>query len=248
MNNERMNRDQANDLRDQIENDLDETMEMNPSSLPSRSEVHQHKQKKTKWKLKHPVIKLLAFFFILLPVVIYSIFTYLDGLKDERAEQAAGEKSGFDTVDIDTEENGKTSMEIRDEEQTDQESVGATSDDEEQPPSDEEKSVVEEEMEDKQPSEGQSVEENKVSENLLDEKQTGGQKPSEKPTEPKQPTQPSQPNPDLIYHTVQPNETLFRISMKYYQSQVGIDKIKNANGLRTDDIRAGQVLKIPLNK
>jgi len=51
----------------------------------------------------------------------------------------------------------------------------------------------------------------------------------------------------VVYHTVKPKETLFKISMKYYQSQKGIDIIKKANKLQNESIYSGQVLKIPLN-
>nr|WP_282597681.1 LysM peptidoglycan-binding domain-containing protein [Bacillus sp. REN3] len=52
----------------------------------------------------------------------------------------------------------------------------------------------------------------------------------------------------IIYHTVQPKETLFRVAMKYYNSQEGIAIIRKANNLQGNDIQAGQVLKIPLKK
>jgi len=46
-------------------------------------------------------------------------------------------------------------------------------------------------------------------------------------------------------HIVAANETLYRISMNYYGSDAGIDKIKKANGLSSNDIMAGQKLIIP---
>ena len=36
--------------------------------------------------------------------------------------------------------------------------------------------------------------------------------------------------------------------MKYYKSKSGIDTIKSANDLNSNEIRVGQVLTIPLNK
>ena len=51
-----------------------------------------------------------------------------------------------------------------------------------------------------------------------------------------------------VYHTVQPGETIYRISIKYYQSKSGIDTIKSANNLSSNEIRVGQVLTIPLSK
>ena len=52
----------------------------------------------------------------------------------------------------------------------------------------------------------------------------------------------------IVYHTVKPGETIYRISMKYYQSKSGIETIKSANNLAGNEIRTGQVLTIPLNK
>ena len=49
----------------------------------------------------------------------------------------------------------------------------------------------------------------------------------------------------VVYHTVGKSETLFRISMKYYQTQEGIEIIKQANHIQGNEIRVGQVLKIP---
>ncbi len=52
----------------------------------------------------------------------------------------------------------------------------------------------------------------------------------------------------IVYHTVKPKETLFRIAMNYYHSQSGIEIIKEANDLQTNEIHTGQVLKIPLEQ
>lgn len=51
------------------------------SSLPSRSEVHRKKKKKSKRKIKFPLIKLLVLFFILLPIVFYYVFSYLQSAR-----------------------------------------------------------------------------------------------------------------------------------------------------------------------
>lgn len=46
-------------------------------------------------------------------------------------------------------------------------------------------------------------------------------------------------------HTVQPNENLFRIALKYYGDASGVDKIKAANNLSSNSISVGQTLIIP---
>lgn len=53
---------------------------------------------------------------------------------------------------------------------------------------------------------------------------------------------------DIIEHKVQPGETLFRISQKYYSDRNGEEIIKKANDLNGNTVYTGQVLKIPLEK
>lgn len=51
----------------------------------------------------------------------------------------------------------------------------------------------------------------------------------------------------VITHVVQPNETLYKISMKYYQTREGEQLIRKWNNLQGNEIYVGQVLKIPLD-
>ena len=46
-------------------------------------------------------------------------------------------------------------------------------------------------------------------------------------------------------HTVQSNETLYRIAMKYYNDPSAVEKIKQANGLSSESIMVGQTLVLP---
>ncbi len=76
-------------------------------------------------------------------------------------------------------------------------------------------------------------------------------KPESKP-DPKPETKPDpkpDPKPEVKpvgkSHTVQPNETLYRISVNYYGSGSGVEKIKAANGLASNSISVGQTLVIP---
>ncbi|MDW0109101.1 LysM peptidoglycan-binding domain-containing protein [Sporosarcina aquimarina] len=68
-------------------------------------------------------------------------------------------------------------------------------------------------------------------------------KPEVKP-DPKPETKPEE-KPAAKKHTVGPNETLYRISVNYYGSGAGVDKIKAANGLSSNSISVGQTLVIP---
>ncbi|MFC4354553.1 LysM peptidoglycan-binding domain-containing protein [Chryseomicrobium palamuruense] len=56
--------------------------------------------------------------------------------------------------------------------------------------------------------------------------------------------QPSQPENSRT-HTVQPQETLYRIAMNYYNDASAVERIKAANNLSSNEIRVGQVLILP---
>ncbi|MCC9021057.1 LysM peptidoglycan-binding domain-containing protein [Bacillus nakamurai] len=51
----------------------------------------------------------------------------------------------------------------------------------------------------------------------------------------------------VVKHTVQQKETLYRISMKYYKSRAGEEKIRSYNRLNGNEVYTGQVLSIPLS-
>ena len=46
-------------------------------------------------------------------------------------------------------------------------------------------------------------------------------------------------------HTVQPNETIYRISVNYYGNGDAVERIKAANGLTSNEISVGQTLILP---
>lgn len=60
-----------------------------------------------------------------------------------------------------------------------------------------------------------------------------------------QPEEVETPSAEERTHVVAPGETLFRIAMNYYGSPDGVETIKDANGLSSNEISAGQTLRIP---
>jgi len=99
MNNEVPYRDQAERLKQRIEK-MNEKFEDN-ENLPPREQIHRQKKKKTKWKLKYPVIRLLVLFFILLPIIIFSVISYRDGAKKvDGVEQPAKDSVGYETINL----------------------------------------------------------------------------------------------------------------------------------------------------
>ncbi|CAG9608340.1 LysM peptidoglycan-binding domain-containing protein [Pseudoneobacillus rhizosphaerae] len=226
MNHEEPYRNQAERLRQKIEKVKDGGVVITEKhELPSRTDIHRNKKNKTKLKVKFPIIRLLALFFILLPVVIISAYSVL-GSKDINTSDKVS------TVD-------RGGYEINVEENDVLEPVGEEM--AEETPTIEE--VVDDEAE-----KNENVSDQETTEPVKEEELDTTNQPSAE----KEQTQTDTTNvgetttkTNLIYHTVQPNENLFRIAIKYYQSQSGIEIIQKANNLNGIEIMVGQVLKIP---
>ncbi|WP_019242064.1 MULTISPECIES: LysM peptidoglycan-binding domain-containing protein [Bacillus] len=236
-------KDQADSLRNEVKSAEEDTFEYSTSSLPSRKEIHSKKKQKVVWKVKFSLVKILAVFFILLIITTFAIYSHLtkgnksDGILANSKPSYSEEIKGYDSYDSE-----------------DKESI-VTDDEEEQ---------------DKKP---EKVENNKTQVNKQEEdpKNSQATKDTEsnpsKPavTEPKETNKVSKPTTNtnkvedkkeesqesnkgkVVQHTVQPSETVYRIAMKYYSSTSGIEKIKQYNGLKDNNIHVGQVLQIPLD-
>lgn len=226
MNKEDPYRDQAENLRQSIERkQFKEGQVVEREELPPRSRVHHQKQKKNKWKLKFPVIRLLALFFILLPITIFSIYSSVARDKVGGIQKTDGESTeGFESINIEKYDPNPIDEEI----QVEEEKLDTPDSIQENSNSSlNESRDINSEVEEK--SLTQNVD--SVSKEITSEKKA---KESVTAT--------------TVYHTVQPGETIYRISIKYYKSKAGIDTIKSANSLISNEIRVGQVLTIPLNK
>ncbi|MFD2445891.1 LysM peptidoglycan-binding domain-containing protein [Bacillus sp. CGMCC 1.16607] len=216
MNKEEPYRDQAERLRQKIEKTKSESEAI--KELPTRSDLHRHKKKKTKWKLKYPVIRLLVLFFILLPIAIFSAISTLS----ERSEKVNSEKNGYEEVNFENEnkeeiENSKIDID----------NVESRTEDTEEKDLD----ISSEEVQQNEQTTNETTEQSNLpsTENSDINSNSLNEESQEKE----------------VYHTVQSMETLYRIAMKYYQSQTGIEKIREANQLSGNEIHVGQVLKIP---
>jgi LysM repeat protein len=229
VNHEEPYRNQAERLRQKIEKVKDGGVVITEKNeLPSRTDIHRNKKNKTKVKVKFPIIRLLALFFILLPVVIISAYSVLGSKEINSSDKVS-------TVD-------RGGYEINVEGTHEWEPVGEELD-EETPPIEEQEIIVDAEEEKNENASDQEMTE-PVKEEELDTTNTTSTD--------KEQIQTDTPNvgetttkTNLVYHTVQPNENLFRIAMKYYQSQSGIEIIQQANNLNGIEIMVGQVLKIP---
>ncbi|MDN3016671.1 LysM peptidoglycan-binding domain-containing protein [Paenibacillus sp. BSR1-1] len=224
MNKEEPYRDQAERLKQRIQK-INEKIDES-GDLPPREQLHRQKKKKTKWKFKYPVIRLLVLFFILLPIIIFSVISYIDGKRIGSTVKTSGDSVGYETINLE-----KTEIDEKN------------------------KQADEQQMESNQvKNEAALTEENSTKEISTPPRPVNidANKSGDKNSQPIQETKKSQPTAPkktskIVYHTVQPKETLYHIAMKYYKSQSGMNIIRQANHFQGDNINAGQVLKIPLN-
>ncbi|MEK4012416.1 LysM peptidoglycan-binding domain-containing protein [Peribacillus sp. FSL M8-0224] len=240
--------DQAGELRSRIER------QKAKSSLPKRSKVHQNKKKKSKVKIKLPMIQLLALFFILLPIGFYSLYTYFQDrpLPVTKSDQVVLKEEDIESIpttataeDLKEKESAKAEAEKEKEEAE----AKAKAQQEEA----KEKAKAQQEAEEKAKAQ-QEAEEKAKAQREAEAKAKAQQEAEEKAKKAaaeKKNVQAAKPDKEgykVVLHTVQGEETLFRISMNYYKSQEGIALIREWNGLNGNEISKGQVLKIPIKK
>ncbi|MGM0846000.1 MAG: LysM peptidoglycan-binding domain-containing protein [Bacillota bacterium] len=215
-------RAQAEKLRQKIERvePVPEQEIKQKKSLPTRSDIHHEKRK----KIKYPLIKGMLAFFVLLPILMYGLYSSLDVNGNENrsvvTETGTLEEVTYETKKV--EEKVKSGTTSEEEGEVDSKTEPVTKTDE----AEESQAAVEQE----EPSEEMS-QENIVQ--LNDQKETVQENEYEE-------------NIQVIEHTVKSQETLFSISMNYYKSQAGIQKIKEWNNIEHHNLEEGQVLKIPL--
>lgn len=207
MNKEDPYRDQAEKLRRKIDRPpFEEGKPVGREELPPRSAVHR-RGKKTKLKMKYPLIRLLALFFILLPITVISIYSIIAKDKIDNVKETFTESTEeFETIEIENEEN----------------------------------QIKEDEKE--LPEEEDNIDNGQTGDSLTEPQSRAwaGRETAAAPL--------TVHEKDIIYHKVKRGDTITRISMKYYKSKAGIEVIKAANDLTSNEILAGQVLTIPLNK
>ncbi|MEH6994637.1 LysM peptidoglycan-binding domain-containing protein [Neobacillus drentensis] len=218
MNKEVPFRTQAERLKQRIEKINEETSE-GRDKLPPREQIHREKRKKTKLKVKYPIIRILVLFFILLPIVIFSAYSYLEEGKSNKTEKVTGESSGYEVINFEKSETESSSVNKVVEEEEDKATV----------------EIEEDAIEVQQPVSPETPVLDPVSEQG-NNNIPNTDKNSSASTE------------TTITHTVKTGENLYRISLKYYHSKAGEEIIRKANKLKGNEIYVGQVLKIPVKK
>lgn len=204
------------------------------SSLPSRSAVHKNKKK----KFKVPIISLLAFIFVLLPVVLLLINSLLNGKDFSNLLSTENTPGLFENVNIQKENpsNNKSNQDKTEEGEQEElviDSNTTETEEEEDVPTDNSKEKTVEE-------------EDKATKETTESEQTSENPPKNEETE--EVMEQANANEKIVYHTVEKGENLYRIALKYFPNGDGIEKIKSANNMTNDQVQLGQTLKIVLEQ
>ena len=197
------------------------------SKLPSRSELHRKGRKPNK-KSSHTTINVILGLFTLIPVLIL-VYIISDFYTPGDRTSAKGGDTG-------------TLFEMNSEKPVENTAVADKDDEKKATSKEDEKSAEKTEAEAKA-----KAEEKPVSKPVVNVNPTPEKKPEVKvePKPEKKPEEKPESKPVSKTHTVGGNENLYRISLKYYGNGEGVEKIKSANGLSSNEIGVGQKLVIP---
>lgn len=216
--------------RESLEKDRQEISVNSSTGLTRRAQRHTLNQKSK--KRKNILLPALFFIFILIPVtiLIYVAFLYEP---DDTLKSAAGENE----VSVETNSPSNESPLVPAEEKEEET--------EKEEPAEEEQPAKEETQETAVPEESEKEvqAEEPETEAIAEEQEQPVEQPVEEPAEQPEAQQQSQKTV-----TVQENETLYRIAVNNYGASgagAAVEKIKQANGLSSNEISVGQTLILP---
>lgn len=243
--------------------------------LPPRRSVHhkQKKKKKKKKNQKSTAITVLAFSFIALPVILLGIHEIMTRHTGDAIVPVSGSSTQFEQIGVEQKENKSATVEDKEKtDDSDENSSKQAADTEVQKSTDKEQKAAEEakqkakaeavqkaEAEKKEAEQkAQAEAEKKAAEEAEQKAQAEAERKAAEEAEQKAQAEAerraaeeaekkaeAEAETTYIYHTVAANETLYRIAMNYYNSKSGVNIIKQANQLASDNVMVGQVLKIP---
>lgn len=233
-----------NDYKTEFEEQRKEINLEDDEKVLSRVDLHS-KNKKVNKRSRFSLINVLLITFTLIPIsifafVIISIYTSENPIKPK----ADDNEIQFETSDKNDKENDVLSD--KEEQEKQKKEAEEKKKKEELAQAEAEKKAAAEEEERKQEEAKRQEEEAKKAAQLKEEerqKEIARQQAEEQKK--KEEENKGNANQGGKTHTVAPGETLYRISVNYYQSGDGVEKIKSANGLSSNSISVGQTLVIP---
>lgn len=272
----RVERRKARNLYEQQKDVFEEEhVDQQDETLPSRQSVKdQRKKKQDKAKTKTPLFTVLAVLFVFVPIIVFisllyftkgdpfnpnkdyeDVFIDSSQSKYESLPKAGKQQETEDTVAL--QDSAKETKDQETDEKT--EDLVSSVSKKEQAKGNKPSESKKEQAEDNKPSENkiEPTEEkdssiHKKVDTKANEKSESKASAAAAPEETKtvqkdtQQVQAKEGATRVVKHTVKKKETLYRISMKYYKSRAGEDKIRNYNNLNGNEVYTGQVLNIPL--
>ncbi|WP_406620592.1 LysM peptidoglycan-binding domain-containing protein [Bacillus atrophaeus] len=272
----RVERRKARNLYEQQKDVFEEEhVDQQDETLPSRQSVKdQRKKKQDKAKTKTPLFTVLAVLFVFVPIIVFisllyftkgdpfnpnkdyeDVFIDSSQSKYESLPKAGKQQETEDTVAL--QDSAKETKDQETDEKT--EDLVSSVSKKEQAKGNKPSESKKEQAEDNKPSENKKEPTEEKDSSIHKKVDTKANEKSESkasaaaaPEETKtvqKDTQQVQAKEDatrVVKHTVKKKETLYRISMKYYKSRAGEDKIRHYNNLNGNEVYTGQVLNIPL--
>ncbi|MCY9161411.1 LysM peptidoglycan-binding domain-containing protein [Bacillus atrophaeus] len=272
----RVERRKARNLYEQQKDVFEEEhVDQQDETLPSRQSVKdQRKKKQEKAKTKTPLFTVLAVLFVFVPIIVFvsllyftksdpfnpnkdyeDVFIDSSQSKYESLPKARKQQETDDTVAL--QDSAKKTKDQETDKKT--EDLESSVSKKEQVKGNKPSESKKEQAEDNKPSENKKEPTEEKESSIHKKVDTKANERSESkasvaaaPEETKtvqKDTQQAQTKEDatrVVKHTVKKKETLYRISMKYYKSRAGEDKIRNYNNLNGNEVYTGQVLNIPL--
>lgn len=220
--------------------------------IPTRAELH-NKKRKPKTKSRLSMINITLALFTLIPIIII-VFVFINMNSSNEASTTTGlsPQVKYETSGKKTSENDNLLLAEKEELAKKKEKEL------------EEKQKKEKELEEKQKKENaekekKALEEKQNKERAEKEKIASEEKlkkeqaekervelaEKKKAEEAQAEKEKAEKKPDPKIHVVAPKETFYSISVKYYNTGKGADKIKAANGITSNEIYIGQSLIIP---
>ncbi|MDX5484057.1 MULTISPECIES: LysM peptidoglycan-binding domain-containing protein [Bacillus] len=237
----------TNNHDDNVEEILEEKVHPSDDShFPTREDFHEYKKQRTK-KVRNPLFTTLA---IIFPIIVITVFFLLIYYTSKEINDNNNQGVYIDkTSSADTDPVPSALAETKNDANADK----ADASDEEKKKKDEEKEKKrskekaeqkkkEKAAKEKQEREKAAAAKKREQQQLALQKQQEEKKRKEAEEKKNQEEKPVR----VVQHTVGPEENLYRISMKYYKSRSGEEKIKAYNHLNGNSVYSGQVLNIPL--
>ena len=215
------------------------------SEIGTRAELHK-KKRKPKKQSRLSMINITLGLFTLIPIIII-VFVFLNIYSSkagsspiEQDSPVKYETSGKSEKDgnlllaeKEEKEKEKKEQEEKEKKELEEQEKKEKKEREEQKKKEQEeqKRIEQEEKKKNELAEKEKIEQEERRKKELAEKEKAEQKP--------------EPKPESRVHVVAQQDTIYSISVTYFGSGAGVDKIKQANGITSNDIFIGQKLIIP---